>query len=38
LIAEMPADAPAKMGEQIDVVFDISKAHLFDPDTEKTLI
>jgi len=37
LIAEMPADAPAKMGEQIDVVFDISKAHLFDPDTESTV-
>ncbi len=37
LIADLEAETKAKDGESLAVVFDMSKAHLFDPETEVAL-
>ena len=37
LVADVPADSALQMGESIEVVFDMEKAHLFDPETEETI-
>ena len=38
LIADVDAETAAKDGEPLDVVFDMNKAHLFDPETEVALV
>ncbi len=38
LIADVDAKTAAKDGEQLDVVLDMSKSHLFDPETQVALI
>jgi multiple sugar transport system ATP-binding protein len=37
LIADLDAETKAKDGEPLDVVFDMGKTHLFDPETEVVL-
>lgn len=37
LIAMIDSASPAKIGDRIDVVFDMEKTHLFDKDTEQAL-
>jgi len=37
LVADMPADVSPEVGEKMEIVFDMEKAHLFDPETEKTI-
>lgn len=36
--ARLEPKGQPKMGEKLDIVFDMSKAHFFDPKTEKTLV
>ncbi|MGO8673285.1 MAG: ABC transporter ATP-binding protein [Capsulimonadaceae bacterium] len=38
LVATPDGESRAKVGEAFDVVFDISKTHLFDPKTEKMIV
>jgi multiple sugar transport system ATP-binding protein len=38
LIADLDAETQARDGDPLDVVFDMSKTHLFDPETEVALI
>jgi multiple sugar transport system ATP-binding protein len=37
LIADLEAETKARIGEPLEVVFDMAKAHLFDPETELAL-
>ena len=37
MTAELPAEGPIKMGEPLELVFDMEKAHIFDPETEQTI-
>lgn len=37
LIAMIDSASPARMGDRIEVVFDMEKSHLFDKDTEQAL-
>ena len=37
LVATIDAETVAKDGEALDVVLDLSKTHLFDPDTEQAI-
>jgi multiple sugar transport system ATP-binding protein len=37
LIADLEAETTARIGEELEVVFDMSKTHLFDPETELAL-
>jgi len=38
LVATVDADTQAKDGQTLDIVLDLSKCHLFDPDTEQALV
>jgi len=38
LVAEVPADTRAREGAPLDVVIDADAAHVFDKDTEKTIL
>jgi multiple sugar transport system ATP-binding protein len=38
LIADLDAETRAKDGQSLDVVFDMEKSHIFDPETEEALI
>jgi multiple sugar transport system ATP-binding protein len=37
LIADLKAETSAKIGGTLEVVFDMAKTHLFDPETELAL-
>ena len=38
LVADVDAETAARDGEPLDVVFDMNKSHLFDPETEAALV
>ncbi len=37
LIATIDSASAAQVGDKIDVIFDMAKSHLFDPQTEQAL-
>jgi multiple sugar transport system ATP-binding protein len=37
VIADMPAEVSVEVGESPEIVFDMEKSHLFDPETEETV-
>ena len=37
-VARVGADDTAQINQDLEVVFDMSKAHFFDPETEETLV
>jgi len=37
VVATVDAETSARDGQALDVVFDLDKTHLFDPDTERAL-
>ncbi|NIM04410.1 MAG: sn-glycerol-3-phosphate ABC transporter ATP-binding protein UgpC [Armatimonadetes bacterium] len=37
IVANLPAEASVEVGQPLEVVFDMEKSHLFEPDTEKTI-
>jgi multiple sugar transport system ATP-binding protein len=38
IVARVDAHTGAKMGQQIDVVFNMQKMHLFDPQTQEAIV